>query len=87
MIVVPQRGDQHLVGARIAELGAGLAIPAPRVTPELLRSAAAGMLGDAAFRSKAKLLGQSLRNAGGPSRAADVIRQYARREARTASCA
>jgi MGT family glycosyltransferase len=87
MIVVPQRGDQHLVGARIAELGAGLAIPAPRVTPEWLRSAAERMLGDAAFRNAAKSLGQSLRNAGGPSRAADVILQYVRREARTASCA
>src|ERR1039458_5062831 len=26
LVVVPQRGDQHMVGARVAELGAGLAI-------------------------------------------------------------
>jgi MGT family glycosyltransferase len=77
MVVVPQRGDQHLVGARVAELGAGLAIAAPRMTPESLRSAARKILSNASFRDEAKLLGQSLRNAGGARRAADVILQYA----------
>src|SRR6185312_9413150 len=44
MIVVPQRGDQHLVGARIAELGAGLTIAASHAAPESLRTAAAEIL-------------------------------------------
>jgi MGT family glycosyltransferase len=76
MIVVPQRGDQHLVASRVAELGAGLTIAPSRTNSESLRSAAAKILADTAFRGRAAMLGQSLRNSGGASRAADEILRY-----------
>ncbi|HEX7360851.1 MAG TPA: macrolide family glycosyltransferase [Bryobacteraceae bacterium] len=79
MLVVPQRGDQHLTGARVAELGAGLTIAPTAVHPQALQSAAVQILEDAAFGQNAKTLGQSLRNSGGPQRAASAILQYPNR--------
>lgn len=79
MLVVPQRGDQHLTGARVAELGAGLTIPPAAVDPRALQLAAMQILKDAAFGQNAKTLGQSLRNSGGPQRAASAILQYLNR--------
>jgi MGT family glycosyltransferase len=78
MIVVPQRGDQHLVAARVAELGAGLTIAPSRIDSESLRSAAAKILADTAFQGRAAMLGQSLRDSGGAGRAADEILRYRR---------
>jgi MGT family glycosyltransferase len=78
MTVVPQRGDQHLVAARVAELGAGLTIAPSQINPESLRSAAAKVLADTTLQRRAAMLGQSLQNSGGAGRAADEILRYRR---------
>ena len=78
LVVVPQRGDQHMVGARVAELGAGLSISPRDLNAARLRAAVERVLGDTAFRKRALALGASLRAAGGYERAADAIQAYAR---------
>jgi MGT family glycosyltransferase len=83
LIVVPQRGDQHVVAARVAELGAGLRVLPHEATPERLREAAAAVLGEPAFRERARELGATLRAAGGYVRAADEVIDFARQEAVT----
>jgi MGT family glycosyltransferase len=73
MAVVPQRGDQHLVAARIQELGAGLALPPRGLTPEQLREAVSRLLAEPGFTAQARTMGETLRAAGGAEGAADVI--------------
>jgi MGT family glycosyltransferase len=78
LVVVPQRGDQHMVGARIAELGAGLAISPGRVDAASLRGAVEAVLSGPSFRERAQALGRSMRASGGYRRAADEIQAFAR---------
>lgn len=73
MVVVPQRGDQHLVAARVAELGAGLAVRPAEVTPARLRESVDRVLTEASFGDCARSLGRSLVEAGGASAAAEAI--------------
>jgi MGT family glycosyltransferase len=77
LLVTPQRGDQYLVGARVAELGAGLCLPPQNVTPRRLRETASEVLSKPQFRARAVALGKSLREAGGYRRAADAILSFA----------
>lgn len=73
MVVVPQRGDQHIVAARITELGAGLTISPREVTGARLREAVGRVLSEPSFRDRARTLKRSLEAAGGSRRAADAI--------------
>jgi MGT family glycosyltransferase len=77
LVVVPQRGDQHMVGARVAELGAGVAISPREVDAARLRGAVEAVLSNPAFRERAQALGASLRASGGYRRAADAIQDFA----------
>ena len=76
LLVVPQRGDQFLVGKRVAELGAGLTLHPRQASAQALRSAATRILHEPSFNQQACVLGQSLRQAGGYLRAADRILAY-----------
>jgi MGT family glycosyltransferase len=78
LVVVPQRGDQYMVGARVAQLGAGVAIAPQDLNPERLRLGVASVLEKPSFRERAQALGASLRAAGGYCRAADAIQSFAR---------
>jgi MGT family glycosyltransferase len=73
LIVVPQRGDQHLVAARVAELGAGIRVLPHEAIPARLRDAVSTVLRDPAFRANAARLGATLKSAGGYTRAADEV--------------
>lgn len=73
MVVLPQRGDQYLVGARVAELGAGVALAPPDVSAGALRARVAAVLAEAPFREAAARLRAAMREAGGPRRAAAAI--------------
>jgi UDP:flavonoid glycosyltransferase YjiC (YdhE family) len=66
----PQRGDQHLVAARVAELGAGI-----RVLPHeaRLRGAVSTVLGDPSYRANAAGLGEAFKSSGGYVWAADEV--------------
>lgn len=76
LLVYPQHGDQHLVAARVAELGAGLAIGPDQATPERLRAHATRMLAEPSFRRQAAVIAESFHAAGGARRAADAILSY-----------
>jgi MGT family glycosyltransferase len=76
LVVVPQRGDQHLVAGRVAELGAGIAIAPGEVTPQTLKDAVLRLLSEPGFGIKAHALGKALRDAGGYVRAATEILKF-----------
>ncbi len=76
LMVIPQRGDQYMVAGRVAELGAGLPLFTPQVTPERLRAVATQLLTEPRFKEGAQRLGQSLQAAGGYQRAADEIFRF-----------
>ena len=79
LLVVPQRGDQYMVAARVAELGAGLPLFPHEVTVDRLRERVAYLLADPNFRRQAQQVAQSLRDAGGYQRAADEILAHVQR--------
>jgi len=72
MLAYPQGSDHFAYAARLMELGAGLRVqPAP--DPATLRSLALEILGNPAFARQARVLGDSLRAAGGAARAAESL--------------
>ncbi len=73
LLVFPQHGDQHLVAARVAELGAGLVLRPPELAPGTLRKMADRVLSEPGFRAGARRIAESLHTAGGPQRAASEI--------------
>jgi MGT family glycosyltransferase len=73
LLVFPQHGDQHLVAARVAELGAGVTLRPPDIEPGKLRAVADRVLSEPAFRAGARRIADSFRAAGGPRRAASEI--------------
>jgi len=73
LVAVPQRGDQFLVGARVAELGAGVMLTPPEVHAEGVRAAVTRVLGQPEYRVRARALSEGLRAAGGAARAAELI--------------
>ena len=81
LLVVPQRGDQFLVGRRVEELGAGLMIHPAQATAEALQSAAKRILSEPSFAAGAKVLAQSMNEAGGYRRAADEVLAHVRKVA------
>ncbi len=78
LVVVPQRGDQHLVAARVVELGAGLTVAPCDLEAARLRTAVQGVVFNPRFREQARALSASLRSSGGCRRAADAIQAFAR---------
>jgi MGT family glycosyltransferase len=79
LLVFPQHGDQHLVAARVAELGAGLTLRLPDIEPGRLREMADRVLTEPAFRAGARPIADSFRAAGGPRRAASEILAWSRK--------
>lgn len=73
MVVVPQGADQPMVGRRVAELGAGLAITERPVASASLRAAARRVLTETAFAAAASRLRCAQHDAGGVPRAAGEI--------------
>ena len=70
-----------MVGARVAELGAGLAISPCDMDAARLQRAMQTVLSHPAFRDRALALGTSLRASGGYRRAVDAILAFARSRA------
>lgn len=83
LVVVPQMGEQAIVGRRVEELGAGLYLAKEEATPHRLRESVQRLLAEDRFRGQAGVIGESFKAAGGVARAADVIQAFtkaARRE-------
>jgi MGT family glycosyltransferase len=78
MVVIPQMSEQEIVGRRVEEVGAGVFIAKHAVTPERLRASVDQVLNDDRFAAQARRLSESLRAAGGASRAADAVQALVR---------
>ena len=78
VVVVPQMGEQEIVGRRVEQLGAGLFLPKAAVTAEALRAAVRRVLSDESYRRQAAQVGETFRAAGGVRRAADAILAFTR---------
>lgn len=78
LVVVPQMGEQDIVGRRVEVLGAGLRIAREDVTPERLKEATRRILVEEKFREGAALVQRSFRDAGGVDEASDAILAFTR---------
>jgi MGT family glycosyltransferase len=87
LVVVPQMGEQELVGRRVEELGAGVCLARHEATPDGLRQSVLRLLGDDRFRKQAALVRESFDAAGGAARGADAIVAFARRRTQRAPMA
>ena len=85
LIVCPQHGDQHLVAARVAELGAGVRVTPPDLDPSRLRALVTRVFEDPAFAREARRIADSFRSAGGCRRAADAIVAHVETRTRVAA--
>jgi MGT family glycosyltransferase len=81
LIVVPQMGEQELVGRQVERLGAGVCLARSEVTADRLRQSVLRVLGDERFRTQAALVRESFDAAGGAARGADAILAFTRRPA------
>jgi MGT family glycosyltransferase len=79
VVVVPQMGEQEVVGRRVEQLGAGLYLSKSDATPESLRASVRRLLAEERFRQQAAVVRESFQTAGGVQRAATVIQDFARR--------
>ena len=79
MAFAPQHGDQFLVAARAAELGAGVVLP-PAAGSEHIRAVIDDLFGDRRYAAGARTLGDQLRAAGGGERAATAILSHVQAE-------
>ncbi len=78
VVVIPQMGEQEVVGRRVEEIGAGIYLAKHDVSAEKLRESVARLLTDARFRERAAVVRESFRTAGGVARAADAILAFTR---------
>jgi MGT family glycosyltransferase len=75
LVVIPQSADQPWVAKRVVQLGAGRMIRRTHVSASRLRSVTEEVLADEIYAQMSKRIGETLREAGGPKRAADAIQQ------------
>jgi MGT family glycosyltransferase len=73
MVVLPVTYDQPGVGARVEWSGVGRSIPVGRLTVERLRDVVRVVLGNPAYRERARRIQSSIDAADGLNRAADLI--------------
>jgi MGT family glycosyltransferase len=78
LVVIPQMGEQELVGRRVEQLGAGLYLAKAKATAATLRESVERVLGDERFRKQAAVVRESFLAAGGVTRAADAIMAFTR---------
>ena len=79
VVVVPQMGEQAIVGRRVEELGAGLYVAKDEASVDTLRGSVRQLLTDDRFRRQAAVIRESFENAGGVAQGADAIVTFARR--------
>ena len=79
VVVIPQMGEQAIVGRKVEELGAGLYLAKEAATAEKLRESVQQLLAEDGFRRQAAAVRESFQDAGGAARAADAILAFTRR--------
>ena len=75
MVAIPIANDQPGIAARVAWAGCGEALPLKRVNVFRLRTAIRKVLTEEAYKKNALRLQEAIQQAGGVSRAADIIEQ------------
>ena len=78
VVVIPQMGEQEVVGRRVAQLGAGLYVAKAKATAATLRDAVEQLLAEDRYRRQALVVRESFLAAGGVTRAADAIMAFTR---------
>jgi MGT family glycosyltransferase len=73
LLVVPQQTEQTLNGMRVVELGAGSMLRQNALTASTLRDSVNQLLSDDCYKAQAKRIGETLRSAGGMTKAVDEI--------------
>ncbi len=76
VIVVPQHGDQFMVATQVAEVGAGLMLPAAQATPGALKGMSMQLLATPSYKTCAQQVGATFKAGGGAQQAATEILQY-----------
>jgi MGT family glycosyltransferase len=79
VVVIPQMGEQEIVGRRVEELGAGLYLAKEEATAANLRASVQRLLSEPRFRQQAAVVRESFETAGGVTRAADTILAFTKR--------
>ena len=78
MVVVPQMGEQAIVGLQVERLGAGLCLTKEQATAGRLRESVQRLLADDRFCQQADVVRRSFLDAGGAVRAVDAILTFTR---------
>ncbi|GHG47127.1 glycosyl transferase [Sinomonas cellulolyticus] len=73
LVIAGSAIDKPDIARRVAWAGAGIDLGTGRPTPSQVRDAVARVLGDPAYRRRARELGVSMRAAGGTARSVDLI--------------
>ena len=73
LVVLPIKDDQPVVAQQVADAGAGIRLKFGRVTAPELRAAVLRVLSEPSFREAATRIQASFREAGGASRAAELL--------------
>jgi MGT family glycosyltransferase len=76
MVAVPFVADQPWNAHRLAELGVARPLSRRLISPRRLRRAVEIVLNQPSYRESARRVGESLRAAGGPRRAADEVQRF-----------
>ncbi len=76
-VIVPGPGDQRENAMRVERLGAGVHLPAARLTPESLRAAVERVLADPAYARAARRVGGTAAGRGPAFAAERVLRAAA----------
>ncbi len=82
MLTVPQMAEQEIVSRRVEQVGAGVYLAKNEVSPEALQAAVRRLLVEGTFRDNARRVGETLVAAGGPARAASLVRAFVERRPR-----
>lgn len=75
MVAIPITNDQPGIASRIAETGVGEMIPVKKVSVNRLQQAIKSVLTEDSYKNNALRLQKAIKQAGGVSRAADIIEQ------------
>jgi MGT family glycosyltransferase len=76
LAIIPISADQPIVARRVSELKAGIALNLGELSPAILRETAETLLAVPSFKQQAEVIGASFREAGGASKAAEIILQW-----------
>ncbi|MGD2082475.1 MAG: glycosyltransferase [Chromatiales bacterium] len=77
LVVIPITDDQPVLAQRVSAAGCGVRLSYPRLRAEGLRDAVTRVLSEAGFREAARRIRESIAQAGGAERAADLLEELA----------